>query len=245
VSERSVRPDQLGRFLTTIFDEWARHDVGEVFVQTFEATAANWSGLDNSGMCVFNETCGTALALEHNGDLYSCDHFVDPDFLLGNIADAPIDELVTSARQHAFGLAKRDTLPQYCRECEVRFACHGECPRNRFVLTPDGEPGLNYLCEGYKAFFNHVAHPMRTIVELLASGREAADVMDVLIAEQQALADEVARAGRNDPCPCGSGEKTKRCHGRQPVETAPPPVLASPMASAQRPRAVAVRLDRR
>jgi len=246
VSERSVRPDQLGRFLTTIFDEWARHDVGEVFVQTFEATAANWSGLDNSGMCVFNETCGTALALEHNGDLYSCDHFVDPDYFLGNIADAPIDELVASPRQHAFGMAKRDTLPQYCRDCEVRFACHGECPRNRFVLTPDGEPGLNYLCEGYKSFFQHVDRPMRMIVELLRSGRDAADVMDTLVAEPSALDLAVARAGRNDPCPCGSGVKTKHCHGRslEDVDDARSPLPVLP-ASEPRPRAVPVRIVHR
>jgi uncharacterized protein len=218
-SERSVLPDQFGRFLTTIFDEWVRHDVGSVYVQTFEAAARNWAGFDNSGMCVFNETCGTGIALEHNGDLFSCDHFVDPEYFMGNLADATIDELVAAPSQREFGLAKRDTLPQYCRECDVRFACHGECPKNRFLETPDGEPGLNYLCEGFKAFFHHIDHPMRTMIDLMRSGRWAADVMDVLADEERAFDRAVAEAGRNGPCPCGSGLKVKQCHGaRSDVE---------------------------
>ena len=148
VSEPSVLPEQFGTFLSTIFDEWVRNDVGRVYVQTFETAVRNWLRLPSSGMCVFEETCGQGLALEHNGDLYSCDHFVEPDYLLGNIQETHIMELVVSDRQHKFGQDKRDALPCTCRECDVLFACHGECPKNRFLTTPDGEPGLNYLCAG-------------------------------------------------------------------------------------------------
>jgi uncharacterized protein len=217
-SERSVRPEQFGTFLTTIFDEWVRHDVGEVFVQTFEAAARNWAGLGQSGMCVFNETCGLGLALEHNGDLYSCDHFVDPEYLLGNIGDSSIGDLVSGRQQFGFGQDKRDSLPKYCLECDVRFACHGECPKNRFITTPDGEPGLNYLCAGFKDFFHHIDAPMRRMIELMRAGRPAADVMDERARQDEALALSVRSAGRNDPCPCGSGLKVKRCHGRAPDE---------------------------
>ena len=236
VSERSVRPEQFGRFLTEIFDEWVRHDVGSVFVQTFEAAARNWAGLGSSGMCVFNETCGTGVALEHNGDLFSCDHFVDPDFFMGNIADATIDELVAAPEQHAFGAAKRDTLPQYCLDCEVRFACHGECPKNRFVETPDGEPGLNYLCAGFRSFFGHIDRPMRTMVDLMRAGRWASDVMDVLADEERAFERSLAAAGRNGACPCGSGRKTKHCHGGRPApESGPAPAATDAATGAPRP----------
>ena len=160
VTERSVAPEQWGRFLIGVFDEWIRRDVGTVFVQMFDAALASWAGVPPA-MCVFNETCGSALALEHNGDVYSCDHFVEPKHLLGNIQKVHMLQLITSEEQRRFGLAKRDTLPRYCRDCSVRFACHGECPKNRFLTTPDGEPGLNYLCAGYKAFFTHIDRPMR------------------------------------------------------------------------------------
>jgi uncharacterized protein len=210
VSDRSVRPEQFGLFLSAIFDEWVRHDVGRIFVQTFEATLANWLGMPSSGMCVFNETCGTGLAIEHNGDLYSCDHFVEPKYLLGNIEQTHMLELVASPQQLKFGQDKRDSLPRFCRECDVRFACHGECPKNRFILTPDGEPGLNYLCAGFKEFFHHVDFPMKILAGLVRRGREAREVMEIL---------ERAFAGvhRLDPCPCGSGRKFKACHGRAPV----------------------------
>jgi uncharacterized protein len=213
-SDRSVTPEQFGHFLTTIFDEWVRHDVGRVFVQTFEAAARNWAGLEQSGMCVFNETCGLGVALEHTGDLYSCDHFVDPDYLLGNINVFSFEDLIAGQQQFEFGRAKHDSLPRYCLECDVRFACHGECPKNRFISTPDGEPGLNYLCAGYKAFFHHIDRPMKVMIDLMRSGRAAADVMAILDAEEKPLRERVSRAGRNDPCPCGSGLKVKRCHGR-------------------------------
>jgi uncharacterized protein len=216
VSDRSVGPDQFGRFLSAIFDEWVRRDVGTIYVQTFEAALSNWLGLGNFGMCVFNATCGTGLAIEHNGDLYSSDHFVEPNYLLGNIQDTHMIELVASLQQIKFGLDKHDTLPRYCRACEVRFACHGECPKNRFILTPDGEPGLNYLCAGFKDFFHHVDFPMKIMAGLIRRNREAREVMSIL---------DGAFAGveRNDPCPCGSGRKFKQCHGRpQPPPSSKP-----------------------
>jgi uncharacterized protein len=179
VTNRSVGAEQWGRFLIAIFDEWVRRDVGKVYVQMFDAALASFVGAPAS-MCIFSETCGSALALEHNGDLYSCDHFVEPKYLLGNIRQVHMLQLVTSEQQRQFGLAKRDTLPRYCRECSVRFACHGECPKNRFINTPDGEPGLNYLCAGYKAFFTHIDRPMRLMADLLRHGRYADEAMAML-----------------------------------------------------------------
>lgn len=169
VTERSVLPDAWGRFLVTIFDEWFRHDVGDVFVQMFESALASWLGLPPS-LCVFAETCGDALALEHNGDLYSCDHYVEPDYLLGNIRERHMLDLVTSEKQRAFGEHKKESLPAYCRSCDVLFACNGECPRNRFASAPDNEPGLNYLCAGYKTFFRHIDPAMHTLADLVRRG---------------------------------------------------------------------------
>jgi len=213
VTERSVKAEQWGTFLITIFDEWVRRDIGSVFVQMFDAALASWYGAPPA-LCIFSETCGNALALEHNGDLYSCDHFVEPKYLLGNITERHMIDLVASDQQQ-FGLQKRESLPRYCRECEVRFACHGECPKNRFLETPDGEPGLNYLCAGYKTFFKHIDRPMRIMAELLRRDRAPAEVMMILAAEEAQLQKAVAKAGRNDPCPCGSGRKCKHCHGRE------------------------------
>ena len=209
VTDRSVTPNQWGRFLIAVFDEWVRNDVGSVFVQHFDAALAAWMRAPPE-MCIFSPTCGTALALEHNGDLYSCDHFVQEEHLLGNILDAPLVELVASGAQQRFGLDKRDSLPRLCLECPVRFACHGECPKNRFSYTPSGEPGLNYLCAGYRAFFVHVDSPMRQMALLLQQGRAPAEVMP-----RHSQAKVPAKVGRNDPCPCGSGLKYKKCHGRQ------------------------------
>jgi uncharacterized protein len=179
VSARSVGARQYGLFLSEVFDEWLRRDVGTVFVQAFDAALASWCGLPPN-VCVFQETCGLSLVLEHNGDLYACDHFVDPDHRLGNILEQTLLELVRSSPQRTFGLAKRDRLPAYCRACSVRFACNGECPRNRFLKTPSGdEDGLNYLCAGYKLFFEHVDQPMRRMAELLRLGRAPAEIMQV------------------------------------------------------------------
>jgi uncharacterized protein len=205
VTGRSVTPEQYGRFLIDVFEEWVRRDVGEVYVQMFDVALANWVG-EAPSLCVHSETCGLALALEHTGDLYSCDHFVEPAFKLGNIRETHMLRLVASQQQRRFGLDKRDTLPRCCLECDVRFACHGGCPKDRFVSTPDGEPGLNYLCSGYKAFFHHVDRPMRFMAERLRRGLAPADVMGLYEAED-------ARRGRNEPCTCGSGRKWKHCHG--------------------------------
>lgn len=176
VSEWSVESLQFGKFLCSIFDEWVRRDVGTSFVQIFDVALESWFGMPQ-GLCVFRENCGMALAVEHNGDLYSCDHFVYPENKLGNIMERPMESLVGSPQQRRFGTAKRNTLPRYCRECEVRFACNGECPKHRFLTTPDGEPGLNYLCAGYKLFFNHIAPYMEFMAEELKNDGAPANVM--------------------------------------------------------------------
>jgi uncharacterized protein len=208
-----VLPEQFGRFLIQVFDEWIHNDVGKMFIQTFEAAARNWMGLPSSGMCVFEETCGLGLALEHNGDLYSCDHFVEPNFLLGNIEDAHMLELVSSDQQVQFGLDKRDTLPKYCRECDVRFACHGECPKNRFIQTPDGEDGLNYLCAGWKGFFHRINEPYKILITLMRSGRPASDVMAIVQEREAPFPEAYAKAKPEDSCPCGSEMPFRFCHG--------------------------------
>lgn len=214
VTKRSVTGKQYGRFLVGIFDEWVRRDVGKMYVQIFDVSLAAWAG-QSPGLCIFMETCGDALALEHNGDLYACDHYVEPDYLLGNITEIPMMEMVLSEQQRAFGQAKLDTLPQYCLSCDVRFICNGGCPKNRIITTPDGEPGLNYLCEGYKAFFHHIDGPMRFMANELRHRRAPANVMTYIRRQETELRRRNAfkSAGRNDPCPCGSGLKYKRCHG--------------------------------
>jgi uncharacterized protein len=213
VTDRSVRPDGFGRFLIAIFDEWLKKDVGETFILNFDGALAGW--LDMAGtVCIFGPTCGLGVALEHNGDLYSCDHFVEPKHLLGNILDTPLIDLVASEKQLGFGRDKKEALPRYCRDCEFLRVCHGECPKNRFVATPDGEPGLNYLCAGYKAFFKHADKAMRIMAGLLRQDRPASEVMAVLAGEAGEIKRASAGPGRNDPCPCGSGKKFKKCHGQ-------------------------------
>ncbi|MDH4139271.1 MAG: anaerobic sulfatase maturase [Coriobacteriia bacterium] len=178
VTERSVRPEAYGRFMSEIFDEWIRRDVGEMFVQFFDGVLAAYL-FGQSSLCVLQPTCGEGVVLEHTGDLYSCDHFVDAEHLLGNIMESDIGTLVRSEKQRAFGMAKRETLPAYCLECEYLFACHGECPKNRILMTPEGEPGLNWLCEGLKDFFAHTERPMRMMAEILRRGGEAPDIMAI------------------------------------------------------------------
>jgi uncharacterized protein len=209
----SVTAQQYGDFLSGVFEEWVRRDVGQVYVQIFDVALAAWMS-QRAGLCIFEPTCGLALAMEHNGDLYTCDHFVEPRYRLGNIMETPLVELVASEAQRAFGQAKRDTLPQQCHDCEVRFICNGGCPKNRIAATPEGEPGLNYLCAGYKAFFAHIDHPMQMMVEELRQHRAPANVMHRLAQEEAEMAARFAQAKRNDPCPCGSGRKFKFCHGR-------------------------------
>jgi uncharacterized protein len=179
VTRWSVESRQYGEFLVQIFDEWVRHDVGTVFVQLFDVALGNWLGLGSS-LCVFAETCGNALVLEHNGDLYSCDHYVYPRYKLGNLLNTTLGDMVNSPQQRQFGHDKLATLPRYCRECDVRFACNGECPKHRFLRTIDGEPGLNYLCAGYKRFFHHADPYLRVMAELVRRGRPAADIMPQL-----------------------------------------------------------------
>lgn len=213
VTDRTVDPGQYGRFLIEIFDEWVRRDVGIMFVLFFDGVLASYAR-GYSSLCVLTPTCGECVALEHNGDLYSCDHFVEPRHFLGNIRRIPLPELVASEAQRSFGRAKSDTLPKYCRECQYLFTCHGECPKNRVLTTPEGEPGLNWLCAGLKAFFAHVDRPLRTMADLLRRGRYADGIMKILAREEGRSIPEEHKVGRNDPCPCGSGRKHKDCHGR-------------------------------
>lgn len=177
--EFSVTPEQWGNFLITIFDEWVRHDVGEYYIQIFDSTLANWVGAQ-PGLCSLAKTCGHAGAIEWNGDVYACDHFVFPQYKLGNIHEATLIEMMYSPRQLAFGQAKQTSLPRQCRECDYLFACNGECPKNRFTQTADGEPGLNYLCAGYHRFFQHVAPYMDWMKHELLNQRPPAGIVDLL-----------------------------------------------------------------
>jgi uncharacterized protein len=207
VTEWSVKPQQYGKFLCALFDEWVRNDVGKIFVQLFDVTLAAWAGMEPS-LCVFQKTCGAAAVLEHNGDIYSCDHFVYPENRLGNIMEQPLADLLRSDPQTRFGRDKRDRLPRYCQDCEVRFICNGECPKHRFTKTPDGEENLNYLCPAYKLFFGHAAPYMEFMANELGAERPPANIMAWI--RQR----ELGRPGRNELCPCGSGKKFKRCCGR-------------------------------
>jgi len=176
-----------------------------VYVQLFDTTLANTYG-EPGGMCVHAETCGSQLALEHNGDVYSCDHYVEPNYLLGNIGERRLLDLVVLPQQLKFGQDKKDDLTQFCRDCDVLAVCNGGCPKDRFTTTPSGEPGLHYLCPGYKDFFHHVAEPMQLMCALLRVDRAPSELMSKYRADD-------ARRSRNDPCTCGSGRKWKQCHG--------------------------------
>lgn len=176
VADFSVSPSQWGRFLCMLYDEWVHQDVGELFVQTFDATLANWAGVP-PGICAFSGECGHAAVMEPNGDVYSCDHFVFPEYRLGNIRQQTLTGLMYSEQQKAFGRIKKDALPRQCRECRFLFTCHGECPRNRFVRDKYGEPGLNYLCAGYYQYFEHVASDMDFMKAELDAGRAPSNIM--------------------------------------------------------------------
>ncbi len=178
VTDWSVLPIDFGNFLITVFDEWVRHDVGKVFVSQFDSALANWVG-EQPGICVFAKTCGDAVVVEHNGDVYSCDHFVYPEYKLGNITDQTLFGLVKSERQLEFGQNKFTSLPKLCMDCDYRFACNGECPKHRFLKTADGEPGLNYLCAGYKKFFAHIDPYMQFMANELNAKRAPANVMNL------------------------------------------------------------------
>ena len=177
VTDSSVTPEQWGRFLCGVYDEWKQEDIGRIFVQLFDATLANWAG-EPPGICSMSPYCGRAAAMETNGDVYSCDHFVFPEYRLGNIRQQSLTEMLYGERQQQFGRDKSATLPRQCRECRFLFACHGECPKNRFLKDKFGEPGLNYLCKGYQQFFAHVATDMDFMKAELDAGRSPANLMN-------------------------------------------------------------------
>jgi uncharacterized protein len=207
VSRISVPAEAFGAFLSTIFDEWRERDIGQVKVQIFEEAAR--TALDKEHeLCIFRRTCGDVPVIEHNGDFFSCDHFVDSAHHLGNIRDTPLVELLEHPELIAFGRDKLDNLPRYCRTCEVLEMCNGECPKNRFIQAPDGEGGLNYLCAGYKRFFNHC----RPFVKELAN-LQLSQTLEWQAPRPRAGNADANRAkiGRNAPCPCGSGKKYKKC----------------------------------
>ena len=179
LADASVTPQQWGNFLCTIFDDWVRHDVGKTFVEIFDCTLANWMGV-LPGICAYSKECGHAGVMEHNGDVYSCDHFVFPEYKLGNIRDQSLIDMLYGEKQQAFSRLKHTSLPRQCKECDMEFACHGECPKNRFEKDKYGEPGLNYLCQGYYQFYTHVAPYMDFMKRELLAQRPPANIMNVL-----------------------------------------------------------------
>jgi uncharacterized protein len=204
VTERTVGGEQYGRFLVDVFEEWVRHDVGAVFVQMFDVTLEAYFG--RHMLCIHAPTCGRGPALEYNGDLYACDHFVEPRYKLGNIHETHMSDLVALPAQRKFGLDKRDTLTAQCRACDARNLCNGGCPKDRFALSHDGEPGQNYLCAGLYHFYKHTAPAMRMMAEILRHGKAPAEIMKVY------ARDDAARDPYS-PCSCGSGAKFRFCHG--------------------------------
>ena len=205
VTERTVGAEQYGRFLVDVFEEWVRHDVGQVFVQLFDVTLEAFFG--RHLLCLHAPTCGYGPALEHNGDLYSCDHFVEPRFKLGNIHQTHMLELVASPGQRKFGDNKRDTLTTQCQGCKVRHLCNGGCPKDRFALSRDGEPGQNYLCPGLELFFMHTGPAFSRMAQMIQQGHAPSEVMAW-------VATEDAKHGPYQSCPCGSGKKFRFCHGK-------------------------------
>jgi uncharacterized protein len=204
VTERSVGSEKYGQFLIDIFEEWVRHDIGSVYVQMFDVTLEAFFG--RHLLCIHAPTCGFGPALEHNGDLYSCDHFVEPDYLLGNIHKTHMLTLLATPQQQKFGQDKRDTLTKQCQDCKVRHLCNGGCPKDRFITSRDGEEGHNYLCAGLERFFMHTGPAFAAMAQLIQQGKAPADVMATVNAEDQ-------HRGPYSLCPCGSGEKFRFCHG--------------------------------
>ncbi len=231
VTERTVGSEQYGSFLIDVFEEWVRRDVGQVYVQLFDVTLEAFFG--RHLLCIHAPTCGYGPALEHNGDLYSCDHFVEPKHLLGNIHKTHMLTLVASIEQRQFGQGKRDSLTQQCQTCKVRNWCNGGCPKDRFALSKDGEPGQNYLCAGLEKFFMHTGPTFNVMAQLYRKGHPPAEVMTSIAALD-------ARRDAYQPCPCGSGSKFRFCHGdRDPktpfsgVEPVAPQALIQAQARAQ------------
>jgi uncharacterized protein len=223
VTDRTVGGEQYGQFLVDIFEEWVRRDVGKVYVQLFDVTLEAYFGRHR--LCIHAPTCGYGPAIEYNGDVYSCDHFVEPRYKLGNIHETHLLELVASPAQRKFGLDKRDTLTKQCQECEVRALCNGGCPKDRFALAKDGEPGQNYLCEGLYLFFTHTRPAMMYMGRMVSEGRAPAEVMGWYKAED-------ARRGPYATCRCGSGRKFRFCHGSREAPPPPKPSDMPPSASA-------------
>ena len=214
----SVHPGRLGEFYVQIFDEWVRHDVGRHFVQFFDEALGSWLGAETA-LCQFAPVCGRAVVLEHNGDLYACDHYVYPDYKLGNILAEPLPELLASEGQCRFGRDKLDLLPNQCLDCPVRFACNGDCPKHRFARTADGQPGLSYLCPAYKRIFTHMDPYMRCMARLIVGGRPPANIMAHVL--ECGREKQFAETRRNTACPCSSGKKLKKCCGSKVKVDAP------------------------
>jgi len=208
MTDYSVQPGQFGRFLVNIFNRWIRNDVGQISIQIFDVAFRVFMGL-NPGLCIFEETCGNNLAIEHNGDLFSCDHYVETDYLLGNIKRDDMMDMVCSDKQMIFGENKKASLPEYCRKCDVRQLCNGGCPKNRFVQTPEGETGLNYLCAGYKKLFSYI----KPYMKFLSMNYQRNVPLDEITAYIKQYPDEFMDhyPHRNELCFCGSGKKFKKC----------------------------------
>jgi len=203
----SVTGEGYGAFLCAVFDEWVRHDLGRLNVQLFAEMALVWSG-GKASLCWMAPTCGRVLIVEHDGSVYSCDHFVNPDHRIGNLESSSLSELADLPVQRRFGNEKQTKLPLQCHACSWLALCNGGCPKDRFVLAENGEQGLNYLCGGLRQFFAHAEQPLRHVLQLRKQGLTSEAIMDELLAESQARWRGV---GRNDPCPCGSGRKAKYC----------------------------------
>jgi uncharacterized protein len=201
VSPSTVPAEAFGRFLCTVFDAWRDRDIGRIKVQLFEE-AVKTTFDEEHELCIFRRTCGDIPVIEYNGDIFCCDHFVDPGHHLGNIQETPLVQLLESPDLIAFGRIKSDTLPHYCLDCEYLAMCNGECPKNRFIRDLDGEKGLNYLCAGYKRFFNHIQPFLKGLEGLRHSQSRRMDRVEAQVR---------TKTGRNDPCPCGSGKKYKKC----------------------------------
>ena len=206
-SYRSVRPEQWGDFMNGVFDAWICSDIGRIYVQHFDLLLGLHAGYPST-LCVHAETCGFAMAIEHNGNVYSCDHYVFPEYYLGNVMEESLPEIVGSPLQAAFGQAKRDALPDVCRECRYLNLCRGACPKDRLIEAPGGK--LNWLCEGYYKFYEHTEPHFKAMAAALASRMPASEYRRFF------KIPDSARPGRNEPCPCGSGKKYKNCHGRMP-----------------------------
>ncbi len=214
VTPETVPAEAYGQFLCNVFHEWIRHDVGRIGIQNFDEAVRPLLGKDHA-LCIFKQTCGDVLAMEHNGELFSCDHFVDRKHCLGSIQQTPLIEMLESPMQLEFGRRKRDALPPYCRACGVLDMCNGGCPKDRFARTPEGDEGLNYLCPGLKMFFTYSRPYLHKFATLWQLGESMDVLMDLLRAGD---AEAASQAGRNDPCPCGSGKKYKKCCLGKPLQ---------------------------